>query len=238
MATVYDLVSGRDYGSRTVQGNLDMAQSASLNVRTITVGNSPFNMVGEIVLLVNASGGNVVIQLPTIASAPRRWYIIKKTNMTNTVTLTATGGNTINGAFTFDITSSMSIEIVNPGSGGTDWTILTNIIAAVTSDLGILSREFRIMVGGAQDPSISRTLTEISIGTGGATGTLANGTTLGQQKTIIITNIDTPGDSYILTLASFLTASTLTFSEVGQSVNLIYTAAGWALNGGTGCETV
>ena len=187
--TTYDLVAGTEYGDKTIQGHLDMTQSTSLSVSSITVGNSPYNLSGEIVLLCNTSGGDIVVQLPTIANAPRRWYIIKKTDMTgNKITVTATGGNTINGAFTFDIQSEISIEIVNTGVGN-DWSILTNLVTTASNDIGVDSREVRNLVGGAQNPSLTQTVSEMTIGAGGATGTLANGLALGQRKTIVIVDI-------------------------------------------------
>lgn len=229
MATVFDLIPATDYDNRTVRGNLDLAVSQSVNVRSVTTGS--YNIDGEIVLLCDASGGTVFINLPTIANANRRFYIIKKMNLTNLVTITATGGNTINGSFTYDISSASTIEVVNAGSGN-DWTILTNVGAVSPVDSGISTREFISVTGGGQNPSVSVTNTEVQI-SGISTGTLANGS-LGQLKRILIVAIITPGHTYTITPTTFVGATTIQFDTVGQSVNLVYTVNGWTLNGGSG----
>jgi len=223
MATVYDLIPGTDYVDRTVEGNLDVARSQSLNVRQLTAG--VYSINAELVILGDASGGDIIINLPSIANAPRRFYLFKKTNMTNMITLTATGGNTIEGAFTYDILSNITIELINPGMGN-NWTIISNIGASsIPTDTGISTREFRNVNGGAQDPSLNFTVTEINI-QAVAFGNLANGTP-GQLKEITIVGIDNPGDSYTLTLTNAVDQDTLLFDTVGQSISLRYTANGW-----------
>jgi hypothetical protein len=227
--TTYDLIPATDYDNRTVRGNLDLPVSESFNVRNLTTGS--YSIDGEIVLLCDASGGNVIVNLPTIASAPRRFYLIKKTNLTNLVTITATGGNTIGGSFTYDISSAITIEIINNGSGN-DWTILSNVGAVTPVDSGVATREFLAVNGAAQNPSILVTNTEVRI-SGVSTGTLANGS-LGQLKRILIVDIITPGHTYTISPTTFVGATTIRFDTIGQSINLVYTVLGWCLNGGSG----
>ena len=223
MATVYDLVPATDYADRTVQGNLDAAQSQSYNVRELTTG--VYSIDDEIVVLCDASGGDIIINLPSITNAPRRFYLFKKTNLTNMVTLNATGGNTIEGAFSFDITSNITVELINSPTGN-EWTIISNLGATTTpTDTGLATREFRMVNGGGQNPSVNFTVTEVSI-QGPAAGSLANGV-LGQLKEITIVEIPTPGDSYTLTLSNAVGQNTLVFDTVGQSLSLRYTAFGW-----------
>ena len=71
-----------------------------------------------------------------------------------------------------------------------------------------------------------------SLTTTGATQalTLANGT-VGQMK-IITHTVD--GGSAVLTPTTKIGFSTITFTAVGDSVSLIYTAAGWAVVGSFG----
>lgn len=227
--TTYDLIPATDYDNRTVRGNLDLPVSESFNVRNLTTGS--YSIDGEIVLLCDASGGNVIVNLPTIASAPRRFYLIKKTNLTNLVTITATGGNTIGGSFTYDISPAITIEIINNGSGN-DWTILSNVGAVTPVDSGVATREFLVVNGAAQNPSILVTNTEVRI-SGVSTGTLANGS-LGQLKRILIVDIITPGHTYTISPTTFVGATTIRFDTIGQSINLVYTVLGWCLNGGSG----
>jgi hypothetical protein len=69
------------------------------NVRTVTV-NTTLDDFYETVL-VDATGGNVTITLPLAAASPFRKYNIKKIDATaNTVTITGSGGETIDGAAT------------------------------------------------------------------------------------------------------------------------------------------
>lgn len=226
--TTYDLVPGTHYNDHIVLGNLDAGGSSSFNVRELTTG--VYSITDEIVLICDASGGDVIINLPTIASAPRRFYLFKKTNLTNLVTLTTTGGNTINGGFTYDILTDISIEIINAPTGN-DWTILSNINATVTPiDNGLDAREFRIVSGAGQNPAVNLTISEISIASN-ATGILADGV-LGQNKEIHIVEIT--GGTYTLTLNDPVSASTLFFDTVGQGVTLRYTARGWIITGGGG----
>jgi hypothetical protein len=226
MATTYDLIPATDYENRTVRGNLDMTVSQSVNVRSLTTGS--YNIDGEIVLLCDASGGTVFINLPTIASANRRFYIIKKTNLSNLVTVVANGGNTINGSFTYDISGAAMIEVVNSGVTN-DWTILSNVGAVSPVDSGIATREFLNVTGAGQNPSTLVTNTEVRI-SGIATGSLANGT-LGQLKRILIVDIITPGHTYTLSPATFVGATTIRFDTIGQSIELVFTISGWCLSG-------
>ena len=224
--STYDLIPATDYDNRTVRGNLDMTVSQSVNVRSLTTGS--YNIDGEIVLLCDASGGTVFVNLPTIALASRRFYIIKKMQLTNLVTIVATGGNTINGSFTYDISTAMTIEVVNSGTGN-DWTILSNIGAVSPVDSGVATREFLNATGAGQNPSILVTNTEVRI-SGIATGSLANGS-LGQLKRILIVDIITPGHTYTLSPTTFANATTIRFDTVGQSINLVYTISGWCISG-------
>lgn len=226
--TTYDLVPATDYANRTVNGNLNIAQSTSFNVRSL--GTGTFNINDDVVLICDASGGNIILNLPTIANASKRFYIIKKTNLTNLVTIAAGGGETINGSFTFDLAGDVTVEIINDGTTN-NWTLLSNIVASVApTDAGISTRELLVANAGGQNPSVAVTNTEIDI-QALSNGTLANGV-LGQHKKILIANVT--GGSYTLTLGNPVGQSTLLFDTVGQSINLEYTAFGWIINGGSG----
>jgi hypothetical protein len=67
--------------------------------------------------------------------------------------------------------------------------------------------------------------THVVVTTGACTATLANGCCSGQTKTIVI-SVD--GGDFVLTPASFLNGSTLTFDDVGDSCTLVWTGAAWA----------
>lgn len=85
-------------------------------------------------------------------------------------------------------------------------------------------------LSGAGAVNLTDMLTSLT--TTGATQalTLANGT-LGQIK--IISHV-VDGGSAVLTPTTKIGFSTITFTNVGDSVMLIYTAAGWAIVGNRG----
>jgi len=107
-------------------------------------------------------------------------------------------------------------------------TISTN---ATTGAITVTSSVGNSLVGGVQALSgagavdVTNLLTSLT-STGSAQAlTLANGTA-GQVKTIVHT-VD--GGSAVLTPTTKIGFSTITFTGVGESATLVYTAAGWAI---------
>ncbi len=107
-------------------------------------------------------------------------------------------------------------------------TISTN---ATTGAITVTSSVGNSLVGGVQALSgagavdVTNLLTSLT-STGSAQAlTLANGTA-GQIKTIVHT-VD--GGSAVLTPTTKIGFSTITFTGVGESATLVYTAAGWAI---------
>jgi hypothetical protein len=229
--TTYDLVPATDYANRIIRGNLDIAQTTSFNVRQLAVGT---HAVGQdVVILCDATAGNVTLNLPLVSGALRRFYIIKKTNITNTLTIFPAVGNTINGSGSYSYMTDMSIEIVNDGS--TDWLILTNTQASLSpTDAGVATRELLNASGGAQNPSVSVTCTEVNL-VNNANGVLPNGV-LGQLKEVMLVNMVIPGTSYTLTLGNPVGQNTFIFNTVGQSLSFRYTAYGWTFTN-SGADT-
>ena len=85
-------------------------------------------------------------------------------------------------------------------------------------------------LSGAGAVNLTSTLTSLTT-TGAAQAlTLANGTT-GQVK-IIVHAVD--GGSAVLTPTTMIGGTTVTFTNVGDSATLVYTAAGWAVVGISG----
>jgi len=87
-------------------------------------------------------------------------------------------------------------------------------------------------IGINVSPNVS--VTEVTINYGGiATGTLGDGTTLGQQKIICIVSVI--NGTYALTVTTGVGGSyTITFDTINQSLVLIWTASGWMRMGGGG----
>jgi hypothetical protein len=102
---------------------------------------------------------------------------------------------------------------------------------ATTGAITVTSSVGNSLVGGVQALSgagavdVTNMVTSLT-STGSAQAlTLANGTA-GQLKTIVHT-VD--GGSAVLTPTTKIGFSTITFTGVGESATLVYTAAGWAI---------
>ena len=96
-------------------------------------------------------------------------------------------------------------------------TVLSSMDATITGGVQALS--------GAGAVNVTDLITSLT--TTGATQalTLANGVA-GQLKTVVHT-VD--GGSAVLTPTTKIGFSTITFTAVGESATLVYTAAGWAI---------
>lgn len=80
---------------------------------------------GDYLILANAAGGAITLNLPPAALVPGRIYVIKRTNSgANTVTVDANGSETIDGALTHVLSPQWnSITII---SDGTAWFITSH----------------------------------------------------------------------------------------------------------------
>jgi hypothetical protein len=108
-------------------------------------------------------------------------------------------------------------------------TSTNGFIGAVTGDVtgnvtGVTTGSVQALSGAG---AINITTAVTSLTTTGAAEalTLANGT-VGQFKTIVHT-VD--GGSAVLTPTTKIGFTTITFTDVGESATLVYTAAGWAI---------
>ncbi len=85
--------------------------------------------------LVNATGGVRVVNLPTAASARYHVYTIKKTDVSaNTVTVDASGAETIDGATTQVLDTQFAFITIQ--SDGSMWNIISSSIGTVGADDG------------------------------------------------------------------------------------------------------
>jgi len=80
---------------------------------------------GDYLILANAAGGAITLNLPPAALVPGRIYVIKRTNSgANTVTVDANGSETIDGALTHVLSPQWNaITII---SDGTAWYITSH----------------------------------------------------------------------------------------------------------------
>lgn len=123
-------------------------------------------------------------------------------------------------------TFSGPVTSTNGFIGGVTGNITGNVTGNVTGDIFATNQA----LSGAGAVNVTDMLTSLTT-TGSAQAlTLANGS-LGQIK--IISHV-VDGGSAVLTPTTKIGFSTITFTNVGDSAMLIYTAAGWdivALNG-------
>jgi len=80
---------------------------------------------GDYLILANAAGGAITLNLPPAALVPGRIYVIKRINSgANTVTVDANGSETIDGALTHVLSPQWNaITII---SDGTAWYIISH----------------------------------------------------------------------------------------------------------------
>jgi len=100
--------------------------AATLDVTTITVANSPYSLTDvNDVLLVDASGGAVTVNLHNVTTAKQKVYYIKKIDSSaNLVTLDASGTQTIDGALTQTTFIQYTSFSIVPKNAGTEWSIV------------------------------------------------------------------------------------------------------------------
>jgi hypothetical protein len=118
-------------------------------------------------------------------------------------------------------TFSGPVVSLNGFQGTFTGNIAGNVTGNVTGDIFASNQA----LSGAGAVNVTDMLTSLT-STGSAQAlTLANGT-LGQIK--IITHV-VDGGSAVLTPTTKIGFSTITFTGVGESATLVYTAAGWAI---------
>lgn len=91
--------------------------SGGYSVISVVFSQSPFTIApitGEVVYFVDATSGNVVINLPTAVSNTAKYQIKKVDSSANTVTVDANGAQTIDGSLTAVISvPNLSITLVS-----------------------------------------------------------------------------------------------------------------------------
>lgn len=90
--------------------------------KTIVVGDSPYTAAGFRTILVDASSGDITVNLPTVASNDGLEYVIKRIdNSTNTVTVDADGTELIDETETKELHPRDAMYII---SDATQWWII------------------------------------------------------------------------------------------------------------------
>jgi hypothetical protein len=112
-------------------GKVPLSQLPSLGdaggvmaIRVVTT-NSTLDATTDTFISVNASGGNIVITLPTAGACSdgKFYYIKKKDSTANTVTIVGSGVETIDGASSVVLDSAgQVINVIYTGTG-TDWDV-------------------------------------------------------------------------------------------------------------------
>jgi len=123
-------------------------------------------------------------------------------------------------------TFSGPVTSTNGFIGAVTGNITGDVTGNITGDVTASNQS----LSGAGAVNITDMLTSLTTTGASQALTLANGT-VGQIK-IIIHTVD--GGSAVLTPTTKIGFSTVTFTAVGDSVALIYTATGWAIFGTRG----
>jgi hypothetical protein len=132
-----------------------------------------------------------------------------------------------NGFETVSINSSTGAVTTTATLGAT--SSITTLSVSGTATIGVLDGSVQSL-SGAGAVNLTTLITSLTT-TGAAQAlTLANGD-VGQIKVIVHT-VD--GGSAVLTPTTALGFTTMTFTNAGDSITLVYTAAGWAIIGNRG----
>ena len=132
-----------------------------------------------------------------------------------------------NGFETVSINSSTGAVTTTARLGAT--SSITTLSVSGTATIGVLDGSVQSL-SGAGAVNLTTLITSLTT-TGSAQAlTLANGD-VGQIKVIVHT-VD--GGSAVLTPTTALGFTTMTFTNAGDSITLVYTAAGWAIIGNRG----
>jgi len=109
------------------------------------------------IILVNASGGEVTIGLPTAIGSTGKPYLIKKTDSSeNKVIIDPNGSETIDGVLTVSLVSQYSfIQII---SNGSNWVLVSG-----TGDFGVSQYTFRAYGSGSDQSIASDTWTKVTV---------------------------------------------------------------------------
>jgi len=98
------------------------ASSTYMNPVTVTNGDSPYPASQRQLILVDTSGGAVVIDLPASSTAIRWPIMVKVIDATSTVTIDGNGSETIDGATTLVLSSLWDSAVLY--NDGTGWYVL------------------------------------------------------------------------------------------------------------------
>lgn len=105
------------------KSTLESGGTFGLKVKSIVAGDSPYTAAAETVILADATGGNIIVNLPVLSGVSGRIYHIKKTDSSvNTVTLDGDSSETIDGATTQILTTQYQSLMIF--SGPSEWSIL------------------------------------------------------------------------------------------------------------------
>lgn len=112
-------------------GNLyDCVQTLGVGVSSVAAGTATFTQANAGLVLVDASAGNVIINLPACSAAVSALYQFKRLDATaNTVTINRAGGDTIDGAAAITLIEAFDFVEIR-SDGVSTWRALNNTVVA------------------------------------------------------------------------------------------------------------
>lgn len=121
--------SGRLGVGGAANSRLEVAGSVALPIKTVTFPDSPYTVTeNDSTILVNASGGDVTVNLPSAVGIAGRIYAFKRVDdpiSGRLVSISASGAQTIDGSSSWPL-NSFQWEVVIMQSSGSDWMLLSS----------------------------------------------------------------------------------------------------------------
>lgn len=102
--------------------------TAELNVVTIDFTDTPYSVTDtDDVILVNANGGVIAVELPDGSTAQQKVYYIKKIDATaNAVNINADAGQTIDGNPTESLAAQYDVRGIVPDNSTGNWSVVSS----------------------------------------------------------------------------------------------------------------
>lgn len=179
-------------------------------------------------MAVDATSGNIVVTLPTVAASIRKVFIIKKTDSSaNTATVTRASSDTIDGATTY-VLSTQYDSVTIESDSGIGWVILSKYSAAAAASftkytLSAKSSSFTANGTGTTFYQITaNSAIAVTLGASPADGTVYKFIVVAGNGLVTFT---ANGSEKILNGSQ--SDSTLTLTYLAGSVELIAVTGGW-----------
>lgn len=98
--------------------------NGSLGAKVSTTNSSSYTLGDEFALFVTANSLGTIISLPSAATVKGRIYIVKRVANTYSISLSPDGSDLIDGAGSYNISTTVNSRVMFMSDGGTNWYIV------------------------------------------------------------------------------------------------------------------